>query len=281
MSGSGFDVVEREEQTDDQPPLDGYKTNDMWYHKPIDEKEFKINTRVLGGGVIGILLFTGVITAVVWGADSLNNVPLPNYDHSRVRVTTTSTACNLMRNCSSVCTDIAVEHTLGCCTGCGLAETCNFPVNVSWYNVPALTTRQRVWLLASLDGTFWFQSGWGAFVTNTSGWAMVTNGCYGNPGYAIILAACLSQGNLQDLSWNGFPSRTCNSSWGICSSTQNVLIQPLSYCNGPLWWGNYNIQTWDVTNSGPESASVLMTPSMSLTVLLVFMMFVLHKYVIV
>lgn len=64
---------------------------------------------------------------------------------------------------------------------------------MSWENVTALGSSQRIWILASLDGHFFFQSGWvnflhiffvnekkGAYVANSSGSAIVTDGCFGN-----------------------------------------------------------------------------------------------------
>jgi len=282
-SKSAFNIVERNQSgfvnVGDQVPLDGYKTNDIWYHRPAEEKEMRINTRVLGCGVFAILFFAGVITAVVWGADSKNRTAALDYNHDRVRISVKSTTCSLKRNCSAECTNIQVEHLLGCCSGCGLATTCSFPVNVSWYNVKAIGKTQRVWIFASLDGHFWFQSGWGAYVTNTSGYSMVTNGCFGDPGYALILVACLSELNHQDKSFEGFPSHRCNSTWGICTSTQNVLIKPLDTCNGALWYGNYNIKTWDTTKSGPEyNSAILNHPSMSLILLLALLMSKLNMF---
>jgi len=111
----------------------------------------------------------------------------------------------------------------------------------------------------------------GAYVTNTSGSAIIGNGCYGDPGYAIILVACITELDMQDSSFYGFPSRRCNSSWGICTSTQNVLIQPLYVCNQGSWLGNFNIESWDPA-SGPEySMAGLRLPSMSLLLLLFIM----------
>jgi len=118
----------------------------------------------------------------------------------------------------------------------------------------------------------------GAFVTNTSGTALVTNGCYGDPGYAIILVACLTENDLQDKTWEGFPAYSCNSTWGICTSTEDVLIQrklsqsfslidaALDACKGNQWEGNFYIKTWD----GPvyNTAGVHL-PSFCLVTLLV------------
>ena len=118
--GSSFDLVERSASylnlDEDFVPLDGYKTNDTFHHKPDEEKRVRVNTRVVGCGLIAVLFFVGIIAAVVWGADSRNNRPPIDFDHNKVRLGVKGTKCALTRNCTAACSTIVVEHLLGCCS---------------------------------------------------------------------------------------------------------------------------------------------------------------------
>jgi len=261
-----FDLIERTPSNvlvdEDGSPLAGYKTNDIFWRKPDEEHQIRINTKVLGCGTLSVILLAGVIAAVVWGTGTTKTVVHIDYDHSKVRVSTSKTLCSYARNCTPECDNIQAEHALGCCTGCGLPDTCSFSVNVSWYNVPALAGPQRVWLFATLDGHYFFQSGFAPYITNNTGSYTIQDGCFGQPGNPIILVACLTTKDLQDKSFEGFPDQRCNSTWGLCTASQNILIQPLQdYCIGTQWQGNFFIQTWD----GPRYASaVINLPSIAL-----------------
>jgi len=261
-----FDLIQRDatspgllEDDENASPLHGYKTNDTWWRKPDEEHHITINTKVLGCGSVLLLLLIGVIVAVVWGADTGKVAAFVPFDHTKVRVSAPKTACTIARNCTSTCGSIAVEHALGCCSGCGIPQTCNFPVTMTWNNVPSLGGRQRIWLFVSLDGHYFFQSGFAPYITNTSGTYTIQDGCFGDPGFAIILVGCLTQLNLQDLAFEGFPAHRCNSTWGLCTATQGILVQNLDVaCTSDQWKGNFYINSWD----GPlYSGAVLRVPT--------------------
>lgn len=115
-----FSLIERDQNylnlDEDESPLNGYKTNDTFYHK-MEVKKAKVNTKVLGIGLCALVFFSGIIAAVLWGTDNGYQTTFVPFDHSRVRIAPKSTTlCNLSRNCSAECTTIVVEHLLGCCT---------------------------------------------------------------------------------------------------------------------------------------------------------------------
>jgi len=249
-SKSAFQLVEKSSTAflldDGESPLSGFKTNDIWYHKVTDVRPVRINTKVIGCGGIFILLTAGVIAAAVWGSDSQKNKTVKIFTHDNVRVLPTTTKCGFKRNCTAECTEnIILEHEIGCCSGCGLKNTCNFPVNISWYQVPLYDIRQRIWMFVTLDGHYFFHSGYAPFVTNATGWTIVGNGCFGDPGHAMVMVACLSDLNLQDLSFEGFPANSCNSTWGYCSASNGIYVENLGACKGTQWEGNFFVDTWN------------------------------------
>eukprot|EP01118_Nematostelium_gracile_P015614 TRINITY_DN6291_c0_g1_i1.p1 TRINITY_DN6291_c0_g1~~TRINITY_DN6291_c0_g1_i1.p1 ORF type:complete len:277 (-),score=58.37 TRINITY_DN6291_c0_g1_i1:30-860(-) len=232
-------------------PLDGYRTQDSWYYKAEEHKKNHVNTRALGCGLFMLFILALVIIAVMWGSDSTKGgttTKKKDYNHDMVHVSIPGGVggCSFARECTKECTTVDIEHQIGCCTGCGLANTCSFPVQVNWNNVEQYELRQRIWLLVSLDGDYWFQSGWGALVSNTSGNATVTNGCFGEAGRPLIMVGCLSDLSLQDKGFLGFPDKQCNSTYGICTASNGILVNNLNPCQpDSTWIGNTYIKKWE------------------------------------
>jgi hypothetical protein len=232
-------------------PLDGYRTQDSWYYKAEEHKKNHVNTRALGCGLFMLFVLALVIIAVMWGSDSTkgNGPKKPKtYDHDMIRVSLEEdiAMCSFTRECTKECTSIEIEHQIGCCSGCGLPNTCSFPVQIGWNNVEQYELRQRAWLLVSLDGHYWFQSGYGALVSNSTGTANITNGCFGEAGRPLIVVGCLSDLELQDKSFDGFPDKQCNSTYGICTASNGILINNLDSCTPDSQWiGNTYIKKWE------------------------------------
>lgn len=82
--------------------------------------------------------------------------------------------------------------------------------------VPLRVSRQRIWLLVSLNGYEFYQTGWAPIITNDTGQAIVPNGCFSHSGQPVVIVACLSTKNLQDEIYIGFPVDLCESTYGIC-----------------------------------------------------------------
>jgi len=155
------------------------------------------------------------------------------------------------------------------CSGCGLKDVCNFPVTLNWTDVERYQLRQRVWLFASLDGHYFFQTGWAPIVENVTGSAVVNDGCFGEPGFPMVLVACLSDRNLQDSSFEGFPVKSCNSTWGLCVTSESALVDSLDVCLADgEWEGNTYIYSWD--GPGYSKASSIRCNLLCLLLLIYF-----------
>jgi len=239
-------------------PLSGYRTGDSFYYKEFKEVKVKVNNRALFG-VIGVaFLLSCLIVAVLYGANTTTFVGVQlTYNHSMVNVLLpVGPACTFTRNCTKTCDTITLEHLTGCCWGCGIADTCSFPVIVNWTSVPQFAYRVRVFLFVSLDGQTFFQSGNAPIVVNSTGYGIVGDGCFGEIGHPMILVACLTANDETDKSYSGFPASHCLSTFGICAVSGDAFITPLGQCNPTdnTWKGNQNINSWITPLYGSASS---------------------------
>jgi len=162
-----------------------------------------------------------------------------------VQVVNPSPNCVYTRNCTKSCDTVYIEHLTGCCWGCGIADVCSFPVSVNWTNVVIYELRQRIWLFVSLDGHYFFQSGYAPIVTNNTGSDTIGDGCYGEIGHSVLLVACLSDQDLENKAYEGFPASRCNSTFGYCTVSGDALIDPLNVCQPDhTWIGNTYSTVW-------------------------------------
>jgi hypothetical protein len=228
-------------------PLSGYRTGDSFYYKEFKEVKVKVNSRALVAVIITAFLLSCLIVAVLYGANTTTFVgTVTTYNHSMVNLLLpVGPTCSFSRNCTKTCDTIYLEHLTGCCWGCGIADTCSFPVIVNWTNVPEFAYRVRIFLFVTLDGTNFFQSGNGPIVVNSTGSAIVGDGCFGEIGHPMILVACLTSNDETDASYVGFPASHCISSFGICAVSGGAFIKSLSYClPDNEWTGNTYINSW-------------------------------------
>jgi len=227
-------------------PLSGYRTGDIFYYKEFREEKVKVNGRAIVCVILSILLMSCIIVAVLYGANP-NLIPAsPVYNHSFLNISLSAgPICRYTRNCTTYCDTVYLEHLTGCCWGCGIADTCSFPVTVMWSGVNALTARLRVWLFVTLDGNFFFQSGYAPIVVNNTGSSIIGDSCLGEVGHPLILVACLSEQNLENSATQGFPASSCLSSYGICAVTGDALVPPLTPCLADgTWAGNQYTTSW-------------------------------------
>jgi len=238
-------------------PLSGYRTGDSFYYKEYKEQKVKLNTRAIVCVLLATFLLSCLIVAVLYGANPAPfTPPALTYDHTMVGVSLpTGPLCSFTRNCTKYCDTVYLEHLTGCCWGCGIADTCSFPVTVNWTDVLPKVGRLRVWLFVTLDGNFFFQSGNAPIVTNSSGSAIVGDGCFGEIGHPMILISCLSDQNLENLSYEGFPASHCYSTFGICATSGDALVDPLTSClPDSQWLGNTYLNSWPGPLFSPASA---------------------------
>jgi len=234
--------------------LFGTKTNDAWFYSSTrnydsngnqDPSRPAINPKVLFTGSLVVFVLLCLSFGFLW----LSIEPTLNlnqsFDHNKVRLSFASSTCNYERSCTDFCTSIEVEHQQGCCIGCGLATDCNFNVTVNWYNVPRLLQRQRIFLLVTLDGNDFYQTGYAPFVEGgVDGEAVIADGCFSESHQYVAVVGCLTSLDLQDDRYHGFPLRECNSTWGICIPTNQVFLAEPSFCHNGLWIGNGYEETW-------------------------------------
>jgi len=228
-------------------PLSGYRTGDSFYYKEFKDEKIKINTRALACVIIVSFLLSCLIVAVLYGANPVPFTPAAVvYNHNMVNLElTVGPGCRYTRNCTTYCDTVYLEHLTGCCWGCGIADTCSFPVTVNWTNVEIGKARLRIWLFATLDGNFFFQSGYAPVVANTTGYGIVGDGCFGETGHPMILIACLSDLALDNFASEGFPAGHCLSTYGICTVSGGALVDPLTPClPNSQWIANTYVNSW-------------------------------------
>jgi len=260
------DDAEIREEIVDKNPLSFYRTNDVFWYNPPNLHKDGLNYKLLCfmSSFLGALIIIVVVTiftiqarkdAVIYTHDKLRVVPYGN---------TFEPHCRFVRNCTSApqCS-IELEHEIGCCIGCGLTTDCNFDTQIAWQNVESLPARQRIWLFVSTNGKGFFQTGFAPFVTNSSGSAIISNGCYSAPNQQVILVACLSTSDLQNKATDGFPADSCSSTYGICIKTNSVYNDRLDACIGQTWIGNTYTDSWD----GPKfNGDIMLQPSIILVI---------------
>jgi len=261
------DIAEVREEMADMNPLSFYRTNDVfWYNAPNMQKDgFNWKMFLFMAFFLGALIIIVIVTIFTIQAkkDAIT------YTHDKIRLVPYMATpnplephCRFIRNCTASCS-IELEHEIGCCIGCGLTTDCNFDTQIAWQQVEALPSRQRIWLFVSTNGKGFFQTGFAPYITNTSGTAIISNGCYSAPNQQIILVACLSTSDLQNKATDGFPADSCSSTFGICISTNGVWNLPLDACKGGVWEGNSYTTSWD----GPKyNGDILLQPSTLLLV---------------
>jgi len=221
-------------------PLSGYRTGDSFYYTERIAGKSKFNTKVLVTGGILTFFLACIIFAVVFGANPQTfQTKSSTFNHNMVEVYYESPACLFVRNCTKNCDTLYLEHLTGCCWGCGIADICSFPVVVNWTDVVIYELRQRIWLFVSLDGHYFFQSGYAPIVGNVTGSAVIADGCFGEIGHAVLFVACLSDLNLENAGFEGFPASRCNSTFGVCGISGGALLKGLNVCQPDnTWIGN-------------------------------------------
>lgn len=255
------DLEDAKDLMQEKNVLSFYRTNDVFWYNPPKLQKTGLNYKLL----LFMASFFGALIIIVAVTISTiqNRKDAVTYNHDKVRLLPAlggvNPRCRFVRNCTTTpaCT-IELEHEIGCCIGCGLGTDCNFDTQVAWQQVEKLPARQRIWLFVSTNGKGFFQTGFAPWVTNTSGTATISNGCYSAPNQQIILVACLSTSDLQNKAYEGFPADSCTSTWGICIATNSIYNEALDACNGELWEGNNYKVTWD----GPKySGQDIVRPS--------------------
>jgi hypothetical protein len=270
--------------------LTDYKTNDLFYYGFSEKRKLsRINKRVVGCGIFLLIIIMAIIAAIFALIPSSSTTANKIFDHSKVYVTLSGPKpgiCQYVRKCEEGC-NVYIEQQLGCCVGCAKLQTdpldndCNFNVTVGWFNVTAMSIRQRVYLFVSIDGQSWYQSGfappaisaselYNSELNNTKtipvnqsipqDFAIIPDGCFSVANQQIVLAACLSQYDLYDFSFSGFPAAYCNSFKGICVNTNDAIIKNTKYCVDGNWIGN-NITSEQEWNQQIQSICPLLNPN--------------------
>eukprot|EP01095_Lingulamoeba_sp_RSL-Kostka_P007284 TRINITY_DN2302_c0_g1_i1.p1 TRINITY_DN2302_c0_g1~~TRINITY_DN2302_c0_g1_i1.p1 ORF type:complete len:336 (-),score=80.41 TRINITY_DN2302_c0_g1_i1:117-1124(-) len=220
--------------------------------------------------IILILIVTLPTLYLIWPRNTVI------YDHNMVHVDIPPRKCLLNSTCETdgrECTQL--ENSLGCCVGCPIEKEpqCGLNVTISWHQVPLSKDKQRIWLLVTQDGYHWYSTGFAPYVTGNpnydrndnrsvvSGVHSVTDGCYGNPYNYISVVACLSTYDLNERNFFNFPIQLCNSTYGVCFSTDNVAVDPIRVCPNNVWEGNnfiseWDTKEWDSRKLSPSSAGV-------------------------
>jgi len=270
--------------------LTSYKTNDIFYFGKDDRPKIgRVNKRVVGCGLFILLLMSAIIATIFILVPSTNSEEDVKFDHNMVYVRLSLKnpgVCQYTRACLPDCPR-TIERQTGCCIGCPerlvdpLDDNCNFNVSVGWQNIKALDLRQRIYLFASLDGNTFFQTGYAPPVVtkkaeynlvvdpnnpvapdgtpnllkelvNLPNESTVPNTCLSTANQQVILVACLSQYDLFDKAFSGFPGTYCNSFNGSCINTNNAVVKDMDVCKNGLWQGNkYNSKSqWDKEFSG-------------------------------
>lgn len=248
-------------------PIDfnSIKSNDSWHVPPGSTKPSERNCRIpicATGIILVLLLVTLGLFFTLQRLTKVNEDEL--FDHSRVRIGPflydNGTDCAFEYKCLPGCT-LELSREVGCCVGCPIGQAnrdqveppnCSFNVTVTWANVERLPWRQRIWLFTTIDGKYYYQTGFAPWIENSSnGSSIVPDGCFSRPYQQIALIACLSSEDLQDKSYKGFPVNKCNSTWGLCVATNGIYQDPLDVCTDEgEWEGNFFITEW----KGPRAA---------------------------
>jgi len=269
--------------------LTSYKTNDIFYFNKDDRPKIgRVNKRVVGCGLFILLIICAIIATIFVLVPSTDSTDDVDFDHDMVYVRLgkkTPGVCQYARTCLKDC-GRTIERQQGCCLGCPtrqddpLDDNCNFNVSVGWNNVKALDLRQRVYLFASLDGNTFYQTGFappvvkkgaeyvvventnivlpnGSYplvkeIVNDPNESTVPNACFSTANQQVIVVACLSEYDLFDMAFDGFPGLWCNSFNGSCFNTNNAIVKDLDVCEKGLWTGNkMNSQAqWEKEFSG-------------------------------
>ena len=268
-----------------------YEINDGRYPKPpetnyyddqqlpttIFEKSFFSTKNLLIGFFCLILLATvfGALISIFGFSKILVNSPRKShgyeinindndvnitefYTQSSIEIEVPITRCSYEYYCPTtpLCSP-ELDQLIGCCSGCdqGPSGECGLNVTVNYFNIPRtnVTSPPLIYLLATTDGTHFWQTGTPIFVqgvtnsgagnnlggmeyTNSTG--KITNGCYGKP-RSIAILGCLTFYNLTDVQFNtGIPDDTCLVLGGSCSRLNNVWQRSVPGCVGNIWVGS-------------------------------------------
>lgn len=114
---------------------------------------------------------------------------------------------------------------------------------------------------------------------NGTGWAMVNDGCYGNPG-SVVIVGCLSTDDLTGKTFQSFPTGLCSSYWGYCTHLNDIWVAGAAFhpcsnclmrlltllgvegCVGPVWVNNYRDSDDFIDAAGrllPSASNMLLT----------------------
>jgi len=223
-------------------------SDDSFFSKEENEKRNRSHTSVYRSVIGMIVVGAFVVSSFVAYFSILEENHHSIQDNKLVRIEMTSTQCIYTRSCEPLCDPLpAMEHKLGCCTGCRLqsdktGRDCSIPVKVKWEDVKKENAPQRVWIFASADCEIYYQTGYAPYVEGdsmlASGTDTVNNTCLSNGFQQMVVVACLSEEDLQDKKARDFPSKHCRSYWGKCIATNDVFQKDLSCCTNGTWNGN-------------------------------------------
>jgi len=243
-----------------EDPMAGHKTNDSWRaeDKASLHGRARYNRKVIWLGIIFVIVGVGAVLGLFskW-LITQKKVEKGIYDHSMVEIfSNPDPKCFFDYVCQPNC-NFDLSREVGCCRGCPIGQlngqkpqkgvlNCNFNVTVSWTNVTELSQRQRIWLFVSVDGIYFFQTGYGPYLQDGgNGSIVIPDGCYSFPNQQVLIVACLSALYLQDTTYLGFPAQKCNSTFGVCVSTNGVYAKSLDVClPDGQWVGNNYITHW-------------------------------------
>lgn len=232
------------------------------------EKHDSSCVRTAGGmcGTLGVIAVIGIIMIILVGALAIaeaNNGGLfytdttpyspiifntTQYRNSSVWVDVADTNCTFEYNCPPGCS-MAVNAEIGCCRGCYLGQQgeCGLNVRVGYDQMPksSFKDQQKIYLLASNDGEYFWQTGFPVPIRNPTNSILgatssetVKDGCYGPP-TSIVIVACLSTYNITGKTFNSFPIDYCMDYWGQCLHLNDVWTDDVPGCTGPVWLYNY------------------------------------------
>jgi hypothetical protein len=225
----------------------------------VDEPEISIGTgaattkRALFVGLSLLLIAVVIVAALFMFWIIPNNVVesikvKPPYQHKQLALDVVNGTTSCMYGIQypqtpSSCTP-KQNDLIGCQVGCGIVDDCGtcqcgLSIRVSWSNVNYTRDPQYIYLLASLDGIEYWQTGFAQPVlkqsvnrTNglVSGEATITDGCFGMPFQVINVVACMSSRSItKGRVFPAFPINHCNVTHGICIATNDVALQGTAY----------------------------------------------------
>jgi hypothetical protein len=218
---------------DDEPDDNNVKAEDFVNNEEDLERETaRSELSMIKTGCLWALTFLIVFTAI---GVTVALVSKPVYNMETIRY-----GNKLKMNLTS--THCCVKENKECKGTCGRAGDCALEVNVGWDYANLLSSVQNLWIFATADCTYYWQTGDPLTIAGSEdchyklknvnctlavhGSGSVLNGCFGAPDHHIAIIACISTSNLKDYtSRAGFPFHLCNATQGICVYTNDVYIK--------------------------------------------------------